>query len=156
MSGSFAPPKTRFFDKVIDDANGCHIWTACRNKAGYGMFGIEGRIYLAHRLAWEWENGPIPDSMHVCHACDVPACVNTSHLFLGTQADNMADKVRKGRDLRGERHCRAKLSAAQVRQIRSIINMTHKEIALLFGVSRSAITRIRNFTYWNDRKAFVR
>lgn len=74
---------------------------------------------LAHRLAWEWENGP-PGLMCVLHHCDNPACVNPGHLFLGTRVDNAIDKVRKGRQKGpvGERHPRARLTAALVREIR--------------------------------------
>jgi hypothetical protein len=58
--------------------------------------GVWVKVY-AHRLAWEEANGPIPAGMYVCHTCDVPACVNVEHLFLGSQSDNMKDMAAKGR-----------------------------------------------------------
>ena len=60
------------------------------------------RKVLAHRVSWEFANGPIPENMCVLHACDTPLCVNPEHLFLGTLADNMADKEKKGRHGRDE------------------------------------------------------
>lgn len=70
------------------------------NKDGYGntiMPRPARKNMYAHRRSWEMVNGPIPEGMHCLHRCDTPACVNPAHLFLGTQADNMQDKSRKGR-----------------------------------------------------------
>ncbi len=94
----------------------CHLWTARTNKSGYGTVNINGKMLLAHRVAWEIANGPIPASLWVLHNCpggDNPACCNPDHLWLGTHADNMADMVAKGRQgsrthperlARGDRH----------------------------------------------------
>jgi hypothetical protein len=77
---------------TIDPKTGCHVWTGSKYGRGYGNLQI-----ATHRLAWELANGPIPEGLSILHRCDNPACCNPDHLFLGTQADNMADKVRKGR-----------------------------------------------------------
>ena len=72
----------------------CWEWRGLRDKHGYGR---KGPYKTTHRLAWEWANGPVPAGMCVLHRCDNPPCCNPDHLFLGTQADNLADMVAKGR-----------------------------------------------------------
>lgn len=84
----------RFWSRVtIGTEDECWPWTGSRNQHGYGRL---GKIY-AHRLSWQFHYGPIPDGMIVMHACDVPPCVNPWHLRLGTQPENVADMIRKGR-----------------------------------------------------------
>ncbi|UYL86596.1 HNH endonuclease [Arthrobacter phage RadFad] len=75
-------PLTRFWPKVNKTAT-CWLWTAYKNPAGYGTFGAGSRasgVVLAHRFAWELENGPVPDGMDLDHTCHTPACVRPSHL----------------------------------------------------------------------------
>ena len=116
----------RFEENYTPEPNsGCWLWTASTNKAGYGGLKINGKTKLAHRISWELENGPIPDSdsyhgVCVCHSCDNPACVNPSHLFIGSHKDNMRDMYSKGRrtDAKGERQHLAKLNETSVKQIR--------------------------------------
>lgn len=88
----------RFWSRVrITD--GCWEWTANHLPAGYGLVKAEGRSHLAHRVSWELAHGPIPAGMLVLHRCDNPACVRPDHLWLGTQKQNIADMLTKGRGL---------------------------------------------------------
>jgi hypothetical protein len=80
---------------------GCHIWMGRSGGKGYGGFKLKGKILLAHRVSWEYHNGPIPDGLCVLHKCDTPLCINPNHLFLGTIADNNKDCARKGRNRNG-------------------------------------------------------
>jgi hypothetical protein len=75
----------------------CWVWTACLNNHGYGKVGRGHKYFIAHRLAWIYAIGAIPDKLCVLHRCDNPPCVNPKHLFLGTHQDNMDDCVSKGR-----------------------------------------------------------
>ena len=152
----------RFLTKVRKDDSGCHLWIRSKNPDGYGYFGIRRKTVRAHRFAWERANGPIPKGMFVCHSCDNPSCVNTEHLFLGTQKENMADAKKKGRTAsgdrqgsrkhpetrpRGEDHCRCKFTKEQVLFIRTS-SISQKKLAKKFGVSKGAIEHIKNYDTW--------
>lgn len=98
----------RFWSKVdVRGSDECWEWKAARNRHGYGYFRYKSKHAKAHRVSWELTQGEIPDGINVLHRCDNPPCCNPAHLFLGTQAENMSDKVAKGRQQRGE-GCRAK------------------------------------------------
>jgi len=92
--------RERLESKLVPGANGCLEFTGFRNRGGYGLISVGERMSYAHRAAWMLANGEIPDGLHVLHRCDNPSCSNADHLFLGTHADNMADKVQKGRQSR--------------------------------------------------------
>jgi len=84
----------------------CWLWTGGKTRAGYGHLregGCTGKHVYAHRVSWELRHGTIPPGLHVLHRCDTPRCVNPAHLFVGTHADNMADRDAKGRQARGSR-----------------------------------------------------
>ena len=125
----------------------CWEWQSSRRPDGYGEFRLYRTTLRAHRVSWRLFNGPIPRGLCVLHHCDNRKCVRPSHLFLGTRPDNMADKIRKGRDLRGEAHPLAKLTEADVLAIRASTG-THKETAAQYGVSPSRISYIRTRKHW--------
>lgn len=89
--------------------------------------------------------------MSVLHRCDVPTCVNPAHLFLGTQAENMADMMAKGRGLRGSRSPRAKLTPEYVRLIRVAVGcriLGVRPLARVFGVSRDTVKAVIEGRTW--------
>lgn len=91
-------PEMRFWGRVKKTISGCWLWQGCVNTTGYGMVSWAGRKNIvAHRLSWTIVNGPIPEGLNALHKCDTPRCVNPEHIFLGTQKDNAADCLAKGR-----------------------------------------------------------
>jgi hypothetical protein len=131
--------------------SGCWEWRDRLTHRGYGRFWLERRSTHAHRAAWVLFKGPIPNEMHVLHECDNRKCVNPSHLFLGTNADNHADKAAKGRAARGSANGASKLTADQVSNIKRARG-SNVAVARLFGVHHSTIARIRTGAGWSHIK----
>lgn len=96
------PVEVRMLAKLKLAPNGCWEWTAFRDLGGYGMVQLNGRAVRSHRVSWAMHNGEIPQGMCVLHKCDNPPCCNPFHLYLGTNADNNADKVARNRQAKGD------------------------------------------------------
>ena len=123
----------------------CLVWTGARKRGGYGEIKINYRPASTHRIAWEVANGPIPKGLHVLHSCDNPPCIRHEHLFIGTNNDNIKDKLRKGRQPRGEKHCCAKLTEEQVVSLRmeyALGAISQKAIGEKYGMSPSGVSLI--------------
>jgi hypothetical protein len=145
-------PISRFLCKIEKSSNGCWMWTGAIMSFGYGSFQMwkeTKRAEPAHRAAWLLFRGAIPDGLCVCHTCDNPPCVNPDHLYIATHAENMADKIRKGRCNYpiGSRCGTAKLTEQDIPYIRqSTEGVT--ALARKFGVGRTAIRRVRSGRGW--------
>lgn len=144
----------RFWDKVdIGGQDECWEWNRHRFANGYGSFhkSVQERHALAHRVAYELANGPIPDGLYVLHQCDNPACCNPAHLSVGTQYDNMADAVNRDRTRQGEAVTASVLTANDVHSIRERYVpyiITAQILAAEYGVSDSAIYAILSGRNW--------
>lgn len=136
------------------DPDGCHIWTGAK-RAGYGRLQVDGRVFSAHRWIFEQCHGYVPPV--VMHRCDKPACVRLECLSAGSQLDNIADRVSKGRTSHasrngGRRNPSAKLTAELVGEIRDRYasgHVTQSELGREYGVTRSAIGLIVNGKNWS-------
>lgn len=125
----------------------CILWAGAKSSAGYGARRVAGVMYGAHRWAYMQEFGPIAAGLWVLHKCDVRACVNPAHLFLGTNKENMQDKCNKGRQARGEKDGNAKLTEAAVISIRAD-RRPRRLIAADHGVSIDTVGRICRREAW--------
>lgn len=138
-----------FFWDGFNKVGECHVWQRGSKGKGYGAaMGPDGIQDRTHRIVWRIKVGPIPEGMHVLHMCDNPSCGNIDHLFLGTNDDNVRDKVSK---LRQARY----LDPSQVKCIRAMYCpgiTTHKAIGKLFGISRESARDIINGKHWAHLK----
>lgn len=150
----------RFWEKVAFIGAGpddCWEWRAGKNNNGYGEIWVDGKMELAHRIAWKIHHGSIPKGKCVLHKYDNPSCVNPNHLWLGTMADNTHDMLQKGRDFRGgsekhrgEANSYSKLTEQQVLSVPGLLDAgyTQVEVAEMLGVSQSAISLIKIGKNW--------
>ena len=141
-----APPMPeRFWQKVSTGTpDDCWPWLASVLRDGYGQFWLDGKQVKAHRVAYDLARGAIPAGLFACHHCDNRGCCNPGHLFLGTCADNHADRNNKGRQAYGGRHGNARLNEALVRFIRyaRAEGRPTKEIATEIGCSLSCVNHV--------------
>jgi hypothetical protein len=138
----------------VNPATGCWEWTASLKRNGYGQIGVrtpKPTMLDAHRASWIAHRGPIPRKMQVLHTCDVKACVNPDHLWLGTQKDNVRDMFDKGRSnpraLKGEEHYAARFTWEQIEAIRAD-QRTQVAIATDYGVRQGYISKIKRNQKW--------
>lgn len=136
-----------FQDKYVPEVTtGCWLWIACISD-GYGRIQVDGKGFLAHRISYELFKGPIPEGIYVCHTCDVGSCVRPDHLFLGTSIDNNTDRDNKGRQSKGERHWKSKLTEAKVLEIRAASG-PYREIAADYDITQSHVSAIKTRKAW--------
>lgn len=146
-----ATPSERLYARlVIGGPDECWVWAGGTSQKGYGkMRCVPGGNYqYTHRVSWAVHNGPIPDGLHVLHHCDNPPCCNPNHLFLGTNDDNVADKMSKNRHYAGESSPVAKLSESDVLEIRKIGREQVASVAKRYKVDPSTIYSIINRRTW--------
>lgn len=141
---------------AVRDPNECWLWQGYQDPSGHGQikcFGRSGQSYKAHRVAYTVAYGPIPEGMIVRHRCDTPACCNPAHLVLGTHADNVRDRVIRGRSATGYRNGRSKLTPKQVVTIRQRLaegGRSLQSLATEYNVDRKTIRLIRDGVTWKD------
>ena len=127
--------------------SGCQIWIGA-TVAGYGVLQIGGKVKYAHRLSWEARNGPIPNKLFVCHRCDIRPCINPDHLFLGTDLENIADMVAKGRHHPPTPRYALNKSDALLAKM---MTGSYRSIARKFHVSHATISKIKAADEIHDR-----
>lgn len=146
------------------DGISCRFWMGAKTSSTkvtelYGVIWNGERIVLVHRQSWIEHKGPIPTGMNVCHHCDHPLCIEPLHLFLGDHAANVADKIAKGRQPRGELVSQRNRGRRKGRRgfnrgarvlsddaIETILAKTDTPTILAerYGVSRTAIYNVRS------------
>ncbi len=137
--------KIQFYSQ-IDKSNECWEWSGTLNMGGYGKY----RGINASKVMWEYEYGKVLNGLQVCHSCDNRKCVTPSHLFLGSIADNMADKVKKNRQAKGSKIGSSVLDEEQVYQIRKIRleGKKYKEICEIFQIDFYMVRKICKNSTW--------
>lgn len=151
------PPWQRMWGSVSEaPIDLCWEWkSTSRLKSGYGRITLNGEQKLAHRAAWEWAFGLIPDGMLVRHKCDNPSCCNPFHLELGSDKDNYNDMIERGRRIsrgaKGEKNCKAKLCENEVLEIRKLYKNggeSTNTLARKFNVTQTLISQIVRKKIW--------
>lgn len=141
-----------FMSFVMPEPNtGCWLWAGASHYKGYGILMADGKGDKAHRVSYKLYKGAIPNGMMVCHHCDVPACVNPDHLFVGSASDNAIDMVRKGRQnikpLIGYDHPSAKICDADVYLIR-FSGISDSELSEILSIHEYHVSKIRRNLSW--------
>lgn len=145
---------------VRNHDTGCLEWHGYTDVYGYGVLlvSIDGvkKNKKAHRMSFEQVYGNIEEGKLVCHKCDVRNCIEPSHLFLGTAADNNKDMISKGRNRSGgkphygEKNPKAKLTRLQVDSIKVLLKfgISTRKIANSLSMHQTSIQRIASGKNW--------
>lgn len=142
----------------VNPISGCWEWKGVKRN-GYGRTTVGSRkdgtrrSIAAHRLSYLTWVRNIPDGYDVCHKCDNPCCINPEHLFVGTRADNIADRERKGRNVIkiGEEQPLSKLTKKAVKDARwerAYKGTTFQALADKYGVSKKTMQNAVNGVTW--------
>lgn len=136
----------RFWSRIRSGTDfQCWEWQGRSNPQGYGRYAG----MAAHRIAYELLTGPIPEGMVVRHKCDNPPCCNPRHLTVGTQAENMQDKVNRGRHAVGSESPRAKITETVALDIlRNPDGLKQCDLAKRHGIAKSTVSMIRSGERW--------
>ena len=129
----------------------CWVWTGAIYKSGYGLFSlVSGSTTRAHRFANFLAHGPVPKGLLVCHHCDNRICVRDSHLFRGTQKQNMADAISKSRLAVGERNGNSRFTRANVMKMREAFANGEPMCSLQkrFTIDRTQLAKILRGKLW--------
>jgi hypothetical protein len=127
--------------------SGCWIWMSTIENSGYGRVCDGKKPFYAHRVAYEQKYGSIPNGKMALHHCDIRCCVNPDHLFIGSQKDNMIDKMLKNRQAKGEKHGNSRLTESQALEAK-FSSEKPEVLAKKFGYSASGIRQIKAGTAW--------
>lgn len=142
----------RLMERMVEE-DGHWIWIGDISPNGYPRMTVrlqkgKWKVHYAHRLMY-WLDNDLPDELHVCHTCDIPICINPTHLFLGTDQDNHTDKTNKGRQSKGETHGGHKLTDEIVIGLRDGSLKPSYKLSRELNVSPSHLYRVKNGKYWN-------
>lgn len=145
-----AMPQERVRGRAIRNRHtGCWEWQGSKYWDGYGRWQINKVHYLAHRVAYASWHGPVQSTTVIRHTCDNPACINPEHLIAGTQEENVRDRQDRGRQARGERNGRAKVTADQVRAMRES-GKGPRELAREYDLSSKTVSDLLRGVNWSS------